>query len=206
MRNFDSLLTELQEAMFPAVKPEDTFVGRVLALSLAMDDAGGLPPGVEADLTDPLDRRLVRVEEILKRHQIPGRDNYHELLLELTTLAVLYDRVQNAQYCLQAVQFIPEARMRIFSNCGRRGRPRCPRCVQATVVAMPAPCCDLSRPPRPPPPPQLHLQTYIALIFTALFIARVLAAGSGDVSTSAHPCPGGRRCASVLPHHPRPRL
>lgn len=104
------MAAELEDILFPDVRADDMFIGRVLALSLAMDDSGGLPSGVEADLVDPIDRRLVRVEEVLKRHKVDGRANYQEILLELTLLCVMYDRVQNAQYCLQALQFIPEVR------------------------------------------------------------------------------------------------
>ncbi|CAG9467358.1 unnamed protein product [Pedinophyceae sp. YPF-701] len=107
-KDFNIFFDELREVLFGPLRPDDLFVAKALGLAMAMNDDGTLPSGTRPDLYDPLDKRLVRLEELLKRFHVSNRHDYHEILLELTLLTVMHDRVRNAQYAMRCLTFVKD--------------------------------------------------------------------------------------------------
>lgn len=62
-------------------------------------------------MQDPLDSRLVRMEEVLKRNNVHKRADYHEIMLELTLVVMMFDRVQNARWALSNLAYRPDAQV-----------------------------------------------------------------------------------------------
>ena len=79
-------------------KQNALFIEKALALVSCMNDKGQFPG--EPDLQDPLDDKLVRVEEVLSRNNLNRRADYSEVLLELTILVLMYDRTLNSKYAV----------------------------------------------------------------------------------------------------------
>lgn len=103
VKNFENFQQELGEVAFAAPAPNGLFLQKACALHAVMNPDGSLP--ATPDLTDPLDTKFVRVEELLRRYGVTRRPDYQEILLEVILLVILYDRVENTSWALENLTF-----------------------------------------------------------------------------------------------------
>ena len=52
------------------------------------------------DLTDPIDEKIIRIEEVLRRYNLQTRPDFQELMLELIILVLMMERVANTKWIL----------------------------------------------------------------------------------------------------------
>ncbi|KAK3240637.1 hypothetical protein CYMTET_49532 [Cymbomonas tetramitiformis] len=100
--NFQKLISDLVDVMFepPRRGKFDNFLEKVMTIKAHHGNLTGTP-----DLNDPADSRLVKVEEVLRRHKVSQRPDFQEILLEIVVLVFMYDRVQNARFAVDHLAF-----------------------------------------------------------------------------------------------------
>ncbi|GMH44950.1 hypothetical protein BSKO_12907 [Bryopsis sp. KO-2023] len=101
VKDFEAFHEDLKLILFNEHTPQNLFIARAMALQDEMDDSGNLPVGWKADLKDPIDSVLVRIEETLRRYNVHVRPDFQEIMLEFILLAFMHDRVLNASWALR---------------------------------------------------------------------------------------------------------
>ncbi|GHP08011.1 hypothetical protein PPROV_000675300 [Pycnococcus provasolii] len=119
VRNFDRFVEDLERIIFNEQASDSTeyslFIPKLLTIQTSLKEesnqmSNGASEGEEDQqmsgnsmpcFTDPLDFKMVGVEEMLRRYNVIARPDYDEILLELMQIILLYDRVENAKWVME---------------------------------------------------------------------------------------------------------
>mmetsp|Transcript_24209 Transcript_24209/g.77300 ORF Transcript_24209/g.77300 Transcript_24209/m.77300 type:complete len:1340 (+) Transcript_24209:2-4021(+) len=109
--NFSEMSDELADIIFEPKRPLGNFLEKIFSINeewqrlLRTTAKSTRPQFYHFDFQDPIQDKLVRIDEHFERYGINQRTDYNEIITEIEILLVLHDRVSTVEWALTHLQY-----------------------------------------------------------------------------------------------------